>query len=251
MFFGHPLDTIKTRMMQDSGRYRGNLDCALNTLRNEGIRGFWKGLGPPMASIAVYQAVIFAAFSVSLPVFTDKPEETAELTPLFLAGCVAGLATVPITTPTDLIKIRLQLQTEASGRYKGPIDCVTSIIRKEGLKGMFRGGWVTACRDSYSSGLYFVSYHQSKRLLAPFDLLLPNELISGGIAGICAWGSIIPLDVIKTRVQAGNLSIIEATRSVVANGNTSAFFRGSGALLSRAFVVNAVTFYVYEHLWRM
>jgi len=49
-----PLDMIKARMMQSSinadGKvvkmYKNDFDCFYQTLRHEGARGLWKGLGP-------------------------------------------------------------------------------------------------------------------------------------------------------------------------------------------------------------
>jgi len=46
---GHPFDTIKVRLQtSDKSRFRGPLDCLLRTVRNEGIRGLYKGATPPL-----------------------------------------------------------------------------------------------------------------------------------------------------------------------------------------------------------
>ena len=46
---GHPFDTIKVRLQttQDA-QFRGPLDCVLQTVRKEGVKGFYKGMSPPL-----------------------------------------------------------------------------------------------------------------------------------------------------------------------------------------------------------
>lgn len=45
-----PADTMKTKVMADGGgQFRGLLDCAAQTLRAEGARGFFRGYAPAMA----------------------------------------------------------------------------------------------------------------------------------------------------------------------------------------------------------
>lgn len=45
---GHPFDTIKVRLQtSEKSQFRGPLHCLAQTLRNEGIRGLYKGATPP------------------------------------------------------------------------------------------------------------------------------------------------------------------------------------------------------------
>jgi len=260
-FCGHPLDTIKVRLMKDSrGIYRNSVDCLVKTVRSEGFRGIWKGIVPPMISVGCYQAVAFASFSAALPLFTSEIEENASVSSLFAAGCLSGLATVLVTTPTDLVKIRLQLDTASSAadrKYRSALECFRGIYRTEGFRGLYRGALVTAWRDTASTGLYFAVYHVTKRTLRKYcESDSATELISGGLSGMLAWASIGPIDGIKTRVQAGpktgtaSLSMISVARDIQAEGGTRQLFRGAGPMVARAFVANAVIFSVYEECWR-
>jgi len=46
---GHPFDTIKVRLQtSQSSRFKGPLDCVLQTVKNEGFRGLYKGATPPL-----------------------------------------------------------------------------------------------------------------------------------------------------------------------------------------------------------
>jgi len=72
-FIVYPLDTIKKRLQiqvlantldgaQFMPKYNGVSDLVRKTLAAEGIRGFYKGLGPTTAKAVVSTAVTFAAF---------------------------------------------------------------------------------------------------------------------------------------------------------------------------------------------
>ncbi len=46
---GHPFNTLKVRL-QTSTRYTGGMDCLRSTLKEEGAKGLYKGIGPPLVS---------------------------------------------------------------------------------------------------------------------------------------------------------------------------------------------------------
>lgn len=88
-------------------------------------------------------------------------------------------------------------------------------------------------------------------------------LLSGGIAGVVTWGSVFPLDMIKTRLQAQTihdhsivgqvdgsrpllqterraLSSFQIAKEVYQAEGFKPFYRGLGVCSIRAFLVNAV-----------
>lgn len=76
--------------------------------------------------------------------------------------------------PFDLIKVRLQNQTEprmqissSMPRYRGPVHCAASILREEGPQGLFRGSWALMLRDTPTLGIYFVTYEGLCRQYTP------------------------------------------------------------------------------------
>jgi solute carrier family 25 carnitine/acylcarnitine transporter 20/29 len=89
---------------------------------------------------------------------------------------------------------------------------VRQIFAREGLRGLYRGGAVTAVRDSVGYGFYFCAYDASKQIFGGTrnyggrgegeSLSAWKILMCGGIAGCVSWASIFPLDVVKTRVQS-------------------------------------------------
>lgn len=128
----------------------------------------------------------------------------------FLAGTIAGLPTWVVNTPTELIKCRTQLSSPPASTYAVTKD----ILKKSGIRGLYFGGGVTILRDSLGYGFYFWTYEFLTRLMA--SELRGSDgheavkvLLCGGLAGVVSWGSIFPLDVIKTKVSIAPLLILE------------------------------------------
>lgn len=48
VILGFPLDSVKTRLQ--AYKYKGTWDCIVNTYKNEGIPGFYRGLTAPLVS---------------------------------------------------------------------------------------------------------------------------------------------------------------------------------------------------------
>ena len=260
MVLGHPLDTIKVRLQQNPTKYKTAMSCFLLTLRGEGPLGLMKGLAPPLLSVSLFQAVAFAAFGSSLSFVSGGiPESEASTLQLFVAGSISGAATVAVTTPTDLLKIKLQLRRSGGGTLGDMAGCAREVYKSEGFRGFFRGTVATAARDTWSTGLYFCLYHELKRFLGRKDGYKIEgaalELLSGGLAGSAAWGACLPADVVKTRLQAERAGSVrrgwvDTLTKIKSEEGLGALFKGGGPLLTRAFFVNAVTFFVYEECIR-
>ncbi|XP_023601409.1 solute carrier family 25 member 45 isoform X2 [Myotis lucifugus] len=263
LVLGHPFDTVKVRL-QTQNTYRGIIDCTVKTYRHESILGFFKGMSFPIASIAVVNSVLFGVYSNTLLVLTATSHHERRLQPpsythVFVAGCTGGFLQAYCLAPFDLIKVRLQNQTEPRARqggppprYRGPVHCAASIFQEEGPRGLFRGAWALTLRDTPTLGIYFVSYEWLCRQVTP-DGQNPR-----GFAGITSWVTATPLDVIKSRMQMAGLGqreyqgLLDCMVSSARQEGLGVFFRGLTINSARAFPVNAVTFLSYEyllHLW--
>lgn len=79
--------------------------------------GFFKGMSFPLASITAYNSVVFGFFSnaqrfISTYRYGDSRRPCGMLD-LTVASMLTGLVSVGIGAPVDLVKIRLQMQTQA------------------------------------------------------------------------------------------------------------------------------------------
>lgn len=52
-------DTIKVRLQtSEKVQFKGPLECLLQTVRHEGVRGLYKGATPPLVVIYVFEVVL-------------------------------------------------------------------------------------------------------------------------------------------------------------------------------------------------
>jgi solute carrier family 25 carnitine/acylcarnitine transporter 20/29 len=96
---GHPFDSIKTRLQIEGthGRFKGPLHCVQETFRGEGVcvrptlssapvfgsycgvtasqlRGFYKGLSPPLLATGIVNSVLFGLQGLTLHYMVGERE---------------------------------------------------------------------------------------------------------------------------------------------------------------------------------
>jgi len=112
---GHPFDTTKTRMQTaPPGFYKNTWDAVKQTVKFEGIKGFYTGMMSPMVGQMFFRAVSFMTFYSSLRAISRVSREDADDGPsvrsTLLAGAFTGLAISAVETPIDVVKTKLQIQ---------------------------------------------------------------------------------------------------------------------------------------------
>ncbi|XP_055684510.1 mitochondrial basic amino acids transporter [Lutzomyia longipalpis] len=249
---GHPFDTVKVNLQTQDYRnpqYRGTFHCLRTIVARDSVRGLYRGMASPMAGVAFVNAIVFGVYG-NVQRRTENPNS---LISHFMAGSAAGLAQSIVCSPMELIKTRLQLQTEASpgGRvkFKGPLDCLLHIWRHEGLRGVYRGLGITAARDLPGFSSYFVSYELMTRKTPNPSAF--HTLMAGGLAGTFSWICTFPLDVVKSRIQADEKLYKGIADCVVKSYRAegiSFLTRGLASTLIRAFPMNAACFLVVSSI---
>lgn len=261
---GHPFDTIKVKLQNmpvtspgGAPLYTSALDATRKTVAAEGPAGLYAGIGAPLAFVAVFNAVLFAANAgMKKAVGKGRHVDQIGLGELGLCGVGAGFAVSWVACPTELVKCRLQSQGKGGG-YSGPVDCARSVVQARGVGGLYKGLGATFAREMPANGIYFGVYEGMKRALAgkgkgTEGLEASKLMMAGGLAGVAFWGSVYPLDVVKTKIQTDSdvrpryNGIVDCARQTVKEGGVGALYRGVGPCLARAFPANAVTFFVFE-----
>jgi solute carrier family 25 carnitine/acylcarnitine transporter 20/29 len=277
ILIGSPLDIIKTRIQAGTPSlgstptsYTSQFSSAGNLIR---------GATAPILGYGALNALLFVTYNRTSTLLNSSTAGVpVNLWTTWLAGAIGGLATWVVSTPTELVKCRAQISSSPTAASSWGIT--KEIIRREGIRGLYFGGVVTALRDSIGYGFYFWSYELSTRLMMSKMRERGNDpqeaakvLLCGGLAGVVTWASIFPLDVIKTRVQtqilADNttapllgdavaaegterrrLGAVEVARNAYRSEGPGVFFRGLTVCNIRAFVVNAAQWAVYEWIMK-
>ena len=92
-----------------------------------------------------------------------KAEATLSTGESFLGGLGAGLSSVLLTQPFDVVKTRLQAATVLQ-RYAGTADCFRQIVRDEGLATLYSGTAARCARVVPGSGIIFMSANATYRV---------------------------------------------------------------------------------------
>lgn len=183
----------------------------------------------------------------------------------YVAGVLAGVATVIVGHPFDTVKVKLQKHnTQANGiKYKNGLRCTTRILKTEGVKGLYRGATSSFVGMAFESSLIFGIYSQTKHLLQgetqngkpQLLTIIPSAAFAGGIISFI----LCPSELIKCRMQVQGAdtflqsssrysSPIDCAVKTVKSEGLSGVFRGGGATFLRESIGNAFFFSTYEYV---
>ena len=255
-----PLDTVLTRQQYNVVEGRSAGAAALVLLKQGGGPAFWRGTAPLVALVPLQNALLMIGYGAGerwgrdLDRSSSSSEERAApaaraaveappsaVLPVFLGGCVGGLAQSFVASPLELAKVRRQLFQ--------PYPSSPRLA--------FRGLGATFSRDVVPHGVWFLAYDQAKaRLRATHgddDAVVP--VAAGALAATVAWVVGYPFDLLKTRIQGAprHLSLADAARDVLRAearpgllAAVGALYRGLGLKLLRAVPSSGLNFFVYE-----
>ncbi|XP_048032732.1 solute carrier family 25 member 48 [Megalobrama amblycephala] len=278
---GHPLDTVKTRLQAGKG-YKNTLHCVVTIYKKENVTGFFKGLSFPLASITLYNSLVFGFFSNTQRLISryryDDGRHPCSMLDLTVASMLTGLVSVGVGAPVDLVKIRLQLQTQpvlaenfnlagngsvplrsmgiqSQFMYRGPLHCISTVLQNEGIQGLYRGAGAMILRDVPGYTLYFIPYTLFCNWLNPDGSGTPHPCciwLAGGLAGSISWVTATPADVVKSRLQADAMQqrkykgIVHCIMQSYKTEGIHVFFRGATVNAIRGFPMSATMFLGYE-----
>lgn len=263
---GYPLDTVKVRI-QTQRKYTSVWQCIRNTCKTEGVNGFYKGLSMPVTTVSISSSVVFGTYRNCLQCLRQLRSGSLDAPPskpdIFLSGLAGGVAQVSVMAPADIVKVRLQCQTapyqgsasHSKPKYRGPLHCLLSIAREEGVLGLYKGANAIALRDGPSFATYFLTYNIICEWLTPAGQKQPGwtvVLLAGGLSGMCGWTIGTPMDVIKSRLQVDGMGkrrykgFVHCITESLRREGPGVFFKGLGLNCMRAFPVNMSVFAAYE-----
>ncbi|PNH09961.1 putative mitochondrial carrier C4G9.20c [Tetrabaena socialis] len=290
VMIGQPFDTIKVRLqvlgqgtalaakLPPSEVYKDSMDCVRKMIRAEGPLSFYKGTVAPLFGNMILLGIHFPTFSaVRKSLEGDDHYTNFSSTNVLISGAAAGAAGSLVSTPVELVRTKMQLQRRAAlastviapagaaateeAFYKGSVDCFKQVLAKHGVKGLYRGFSSTIVRDMQGYAWFFLGYeamvnyylqNAGPGVHTKADLNYLQVMSAGVIAGFGLWGSMFPIDTVKSKMQADNLakpaysSTMDCVSKVLKQEGHMGLWRGFSAAMYRAIPVNAGIFLAVE-----
>ena len=170
------------------------------------IKNYYRGWRFPLVSASLFNFTVFPVYERSLS-YTNNA---------ILSGALAGFCASPLLFGFEVGKILQQTRQ--------PLNI--SVFTRS------RGFYSLASRETLACSAYFSTYNYMKEKGN-------GPLIAGGLSGLVNWGLTYPLDVLKSRQIAQNISMKNAF-------NQGKLYKGFSICMVRAVLVNAMNFWTYE-----
>ncbi|KAI0562761.1 Mitochondrial carrier [Gracilaria domingensis] len=174
-------------------------DANLSNVRlaglSRGFYGFFRGNSATIARIMPYAAVQYSSFEFYHRTLSDYVFHSDAPNPLkrFMAGAMAGSTSVLCTYPFDLARTVLAVRVAHASpaqpvRNPGIAMTLHSILREEGVTGIYRGMYPTLAGVVPYAGTSFLTYGVLRRAADRRGVseLYPitTSLVCGGTAGL-------------------------------------------------------------------
>ena len=195
-----PLDTVK-------------INYQTNHIQYFNYKSLYRGIKCPLYTVIPLITLQFTLEEQFKTIYSNN----------FITGALSGFITSPLTSITDLYRIRQQKN-------------ITNNIN------IIRGMKITSIRETLALSIYFGSYNLIKKKCFHynFDRNI-TYMLSGSLCGMLSWTLTYPLDVIKSRIQSYK---VETIKEGFMKGN---LWNGIYICNLRSVLINSVGFLIFEN----
>ena len=164
----YPLETVKSLLTVESGKYGTGIVDALKALVDEqGLCALYRGLVPTLIAMFPYVGVEFCTYETCRSIITSSENSRMTTFETMCLGAFAGMVAQTSCHPLDVVRKRLQLQG-IGGRPKtfdNMFQGLAGIAKAEGPNGLYKGLKPACLATLPSTGSSYVVYEAAKSLL--------------------------------------------------------------------------------------
>ncbi|GMP49178.1 hypothetical protein CsSME_00016241 [Camellia sinensis var. sinensis] len=261
-----PLDTAKVRLQlqkkanteEEAGvpKYRGMLDTVATIAREEGLIALWKGVIPGLHRQFLYGGLRIGLYEPVKAFFVGSEYVgDVSLFQKILAALITGALAIAVANPTDLVKVRLQAEGNLlpglPRRYSGSLNAYYTIMKQEGLAGLWTGIGPNIARNAIINAAELASYDQVKETILKipgFTDTVFTHLLAGLGAGFFAVCIGSPVDVVKSRMMGDSIykSTLDCFIRTLKTEGPFAFYKGFLPNFGRLGIWNVIMFLTLE-----
>lgn len=165
----YPLDLLRTRFAAQGRKkvYTSLLSAVMEIKRDEGLRGFFRGLGPGLSGIMPFMGIFFVTYERLRLLLAgwNMPWGSSDAT----AGIAASVTAKTAVFPLDLVRKRIQIQGPTRAKYvygnmpeyKSALHALRTIVRMEGFRGLFKGLPISLIKAAPASAVTVWTYERT------------------------------------------------------------------------------------------
>ncbi|KAL6757840.1 mitochondrial carrier domain-containing protein [Haematococcus lacustris] len=248
----NPIDVIKTRLQlqhlqgHEAMRRMGMVETAQALVRQEGVTALWKGLTPALARGFVYGG---GCVLHTLPHVVTVVAITAIRS--VMAGMLSGGLAAALTSPTELVKTRLQSRTNT---LCSPWQVVRQVLAEQGVHGLWKGALPGMVRASLLTASQCATYDEVKRRVmhnTGWADGTATQLACSLVTGLVTTTITNPVDVVKTTLYVSGdrySGALRAAADILRREGPRGLLSGWVANYTRLGPQTMVTFLVAERL---
>eukprot|EP00929_Paragymnodinium_shiwhaense_P064355 TRINITY_DN32225_c0_g1_i2.p1 TRINITY_DN32225_c0_g1~~TRINITY_DN32225_c0_g1_i2.p1 ORF type:complete len:291 (+),score=37.41 TRINITY_DN32225_c0_g1_i2:65-937(+) len=169
-----------------------------------------------------------------------------------VGGFISGSVSIFAGHPFDTIKVRLQA---GHSQYKGGLDCVSQLVKKEGVRALWKGMMSPLVTNSALNAITFSTWQEAQRWLSFEEgpkAPLEKVFLAGGFAGVVQCSLATPMELVRSKLQvqyegkrvySGNIDCI---RSLYRSEGLAGLYRGNLSMMLREGPAFGIYFTTYE-----
>jgi solute carrier family 25 thiamine pyrophosphate transporter 19 len=177
----YPLDLLRTRFAAQGPHkvYPSLLGGIKQIYANEGGKGFFRGLAAANVQIIPYMGLFFTCYETFKPILHDSSIPLNWMGSADgISGILASICSKTAVYPLDTVRKRLQVQGPTRAMYvhrnipeytTGVYGTIRLILRREGLRGMYRGLSVALLKAAPASAVTVWTFEQTMALLKDLE----------------------------------------------------------------------------------
>lgn len=261
----YPFEFAKTRLQlidKLAKQSRNPLVLIFNVAKTQGIGALYVGCPAFVVGNTVKASVRFLGFDYIKSLLADTNGKLSGPRGV-IAGLGAGLLeSVVAVTPFEAIKTALiDDKSLPNPKYQnGVVRGTVKLCRDLGFKGIYAGVVPVSLRQALNQAVRLGSYNSIKSMIQqsqgkkPTDPLNPATTFAvGSLAGIITVYTTMPIDTVKTRMQAlGSEKLYKLTVDcfikIFKNEGLLTFWRGATPRLGRLVLLGGIVFTIYEKM---
>ncbi|KAH8557056.1 mitochondrial carrier domain-containing protein [Umbelopsis sp. PMI_123] len=203
-----------------------------------------------------------------MPSHVTSPDLTPSQTAL--CGSVAGMIARFAIAPFDVVKIRLQVQSQrqylpfsrksasGSAKYTGLVNGLKVIAREEGIRGLYKGNLSAEYLYITYGATQFYAYHKLENIITALDKqqVIPTPakaFLCGMGSGTFATTATYPFDLLRTRfAMQGEVKVytgvIQAVKEITQTEGIRGLYWGLGPSITQIMPYMGLVFMSYDML---